>query len=137
MFSENLPVFDVDLAFALLQMSAIIYERFVSTLFLRVDGIRDTDLLGFAGNIYDAAVSRMIVEGRHVPSSPFLLHDPRYEALKNTVVKCLFGADKKLVDQAAKWGLKFMAVSDLNGCKVGQHSYINLTSGTVWRIILV
>ena len=64
----------------------------------------------------------MIVEGRHVPSSPFLLHDPRYEALKNTVVKCLFGADKKLVDQAAKWGLKFMAVSDLNGCKVSQYT---------------
>jgi hypothetical protein len=30
-----------------------------------------------------------------------------------------------------------MAVSDLNGCKVSQHSYTNLTSGTVWRIILV
>jgi hypothetical protein len=27
MFAENLPVFDVDLAFTLLQMSAIIYER--------------------------------------------------------------------------------------------------------------
>ena len=39
MFSENLPVFDVDLAFTLLQMSAIIYERSVPILFLRVDGL--------------------------------------------------------------------------------------------------
>jgi len=117
MVAENLPVFDVDLAFTLLQMSAIIYERFVP-LIPRVDDIRDTDLLGFAGSLYDAAVSKMIVEGGHVPSSPFLLNDPRYETLKNTIVRCLFGADKKLVDQAEKWGLKFMAVSDLNGCKV-------------------
>ena len=29
MFAENLPVFDVDVAFALLHMSAMIYERFV------------------------------------------------------------------------------------------------------------
>ena len=29
MVAENLPMFDVNLAFALLQMSAIIYERFV------------------------------------------------------------------------------------------------------------
>jgi len=60
----------------------------------------------------------MIVEGRRVPSGPFLLRDPRYGALKNTVVKCLFGADKRLIDQAQQWGLKFMAVSDLNGNKV-------------------
>ena len=29
MSAQNLPVFDVDLAFTLLQMSAIIYERLV------------------------------------------------------------------------------------------------------------
>jgi hypothetical protein len=49
MVSENLPVFDVDLAFTLLQMSAIIYEWFVPTLFLRVDGLEipiSSDLLG-------------------------------------------------------------------------------------------
>jgi len=49
MFSENLPVFDVDLAFTLLQMSAIIYERSVPILFLRVDGLEipiSLDLLG-------------------------------------------------------------------------------------------
>jgi len=81
---------------------------------------RDTDLLAFAANIYDAAVSKIIVQGRRVPSAPFLLHDPRFDALKNTVVKCLFGADKRPIDQAKQWGLKFMAVSDLNGCKVRQ-----------------
>ena len=99
--------------------------------------IRDTELLGFAANMYNAAVSKRIAQGHRVPSSPFLLHNPNYEDLKHTIVKCLFGADKKLVDQAAKWGLEFMAVSDLNGNKVRQTRYINLTSGTMWRIILV
>jgi hypothetical protein len=60
----------------------------------------------------------MVVQGHHVPPGPFLLRDPHYEALKNTIVKCLFGADKRLADQAQQWGLKFMAVSDLNGNKV-------------------
>jgi len=35
MVAENLPVFDVDLAFTLLQMSAIIYERLATQYVLR------------------------------------------------------------------------------------------------------
>jgi hypothetical protein len=60
----------------------------------------------------------MVINGRRIPSGPFLLRDPRYESLKDTIVKCLFGADKRPIDQAQQWGLKFMAVSDLNGSNV-------------------
>ena len=114
--AQNLPY--------LMSTSHLLYSR---CLLSSTSGVRpfllnscfsDTDLLAFAASIYDAAVAKMVVQGRHIPPGPFLLRDPRYEALKNTIVKCLFGADKRLVDQAQQWGLKFMTVSDLNGNKV-------------------
>ena len=60
----------------------------------------------------------MIRRGFPIPNTPFLLQEPGLAALRYTIIKCLFGADKKIIAQAKKWGLNFMAVSDLNGCKV-------------------
>jgi hypothetical protein len=57
----------------------------------------------------------MIRETGQIPAGPFLTRDPQFHALRYTIVKCLFGADRRVVAQAKAWDLKFMAVSDLNG----------------------
>ena len=57
----------------------------------------------------------MIRETGQIPAGPFLTRDPQFHSLRYTIVKCLFGADRKVVSQAKAWDLKFMAVSDLNG----------------------
>jgi hypothetical protein len=60
-------------------------------------------------------VIKVIRETGQIPAGPFLTRDPQFHALRYTIVKCLFGADRKIVAQAKAWDLKFMAVSDLNG----------------------
>ena len=75
---------------------------------------RDTDLLGFASDLYDAVVIKMIQDGHQIPAVPFL-HRPGMDALKFVILKCLLGADRPVIAKAKLWGLKFIAVSDLNG----------------------
>ena len=72
-------------------------------------------MLGFATDLYDAVIVRMIRMGQPIPSTPFLHADKSLDALRYTIEKCLFGADRKVVAQAKKWGMNFTAVSDLNG----------------------
>lgn len=115
-------------------MSGIIYERFL--VITRVLICRDTELLGFATDLYDSAIIKMIREGKPIPLTPFLSRGSQLDSLRYTIVKCLFGADKRVVSQAETWGLKFMAVSDLNGSTVHQLLRVVLIKGTLWRIIL-
>jgi hypothetical protein len=79
---------------------------------------RNTDLLGFATDLYDSVVIQMIREGRPIPSTPFL-QSRDFQPLKNIIAQCLFAADRRIYAHAAFWGLKFMSVSDLNGKNVG------------------
>jgi hypothetical protein len=135
MLQDHLPFFDIDIAFFSLQMSAIIYERLTDS--LDYSHHRNADLLGFASDLYDSVIIKMIRQGKPIPKDPFLGRGPRNEALRYTIVKCLFGADRKIVKQAKDWGLNFMAVSDLNGRKVHPStSAIRVISGTLRRIIL-
>jgi len=76
---------------------------------------RDTDLLGFATDLYDAVIVRLMRMGQPIPSTPFLQADKNLASLRYTIEKCLFGADRMVIAQAKKWGMKFVAVSDLNG----------------------
>lgn len=69
----------------------------------------------------------MIRETGQMPAGPFLTRDPQFHALRYTIVKCLFGADRKIVAQAKAWDLKFMAVSDLNGQTVTTIVFPGLT----------
>jgi hypothetical protein len=79
---------------------------------------RDTDLLRFATGLYDNVLIRMIREGDRIPTNPFLKGDPVMGTLRTTIEKCLFGANRRVVEQANDWGMKFMAVSELNGSSV-------------------
>lgn len=110
---DHLPVFDIDLAFTMLHMSAIIYERCLPV--SRYLTSRDTDLLGFATDLYDSVIVRMMRMGQPIPSTPFLQADKSLAPLRYTIEKCLFGANRNVIAQAKKWGMNFMAVSDLNG----------------------
>ena len=112
-------------------MSAIIYERFVALRnprphlspqtpsltvpFHVLTSVSDTGLLAYATDLYDSAVIKMIRDTGRTPPGPFLARDPRFQALKYTIVKCLFGADRRVVAQAKLWDMKFMSVSNLNG----------------------
>jgi hypothetical protein len=75
-------------------------------------------LLRFATGLYDNVLIRMIREGHRIPTNPFLTGTPGMESLRTTIEKCLFGANRRVVEQANNWGMKFMAVSDLNGSSV-------------------
>jgi hypothetical protein len=76
---------------------------------------RDTNLIGFATNLYDAVIVKTIRAGQPIPSSPFLHSDKELTSLRYTIEKCLFGANRRVIEQAKEWEMNFMAVSDLNG----------------------
>jgi hypothetical protein len=74
--------------------------------------------------------------GQPIPSTPFLHGDKSLDALRYTIEKCLFGADRKVVAQAKKWGMNFTAVSDLNGRTVPPMTRSLILLGTMWRLVL-
>jgi hypothetical protein len=76
------------------------------------------DLLQMASGMYDAVLIRKIRETQKVPTTPFLKNDLSMQPLRITIEKCLLGANRRVVEQATKWGMKFMAVSGLNGSTV-------------------
>lgn len=76
------------------------------------------DLLQMASGLYDSVLIRKIREKQKVPTTPFLKSDISMQPLRITIEKCLFGSNRRVVEQASKWGMKFMAVSDLNGSTV-------------------
>lgn len=76
------------------------------------------DLLQMATEMYDAVLTRKIRQTQKVPTTPFLKNDLSMQPLRITIEKCLFGANRRVVEQAAKWGMNFMAVSNLNGSTV-------------------
>jgi hypothetical protein len=61
---------------------------------------------------------KIMREGYPLPKTPFLESNPALHDLRFTLEKCLFGADRRVAAQAKKWGMNFMAVSDLNGRNV-------------------
>jgi hypothetical protein len=75
-------------------------------------------LLQMATGMYNAVLIRKIRETQKVPTAPFLKNDLSMQPLRITIEKCLFGANRRVVEQAVQWGMNFMAVSDLNGSTV-------------------
>ena len=72
---------------------------------------RNTDLLGFANDLYDSALIKMIRKGHSLPSTPFLQRGSQNESLRFTIVRCSFRADRKAMLLANFLGAQFL------GCK--------------------